>query len=91
MDIYCIITANYILSKIDNGEAIKLTTDQDIMFSKIAQGAIVTGAILPSGLKVPSDGKWTIFNNFIMKNLQIDSSLGQSSSVSETNPMLSLG
>ena len=90
MNIDSIITANYILSKIDNGEAIKLTADQDIMFSKIAQGAIVTGAILPSGLKVPSDGKWTIFNNFIMKNLQIDSSLGQSSNVSETNPTPSL-
>ena len=32
----------------------------DIAFSKIAQGAIVTGAIFPSGLQVPKTGRWII-------------------------------
>ena len=86
MDIDSIILANYMLSKFDRGEAIKLTENNDILFSNIAQNAIVTGAILPSGLKVPDDGEWKIYDKFIIKNFQIDaSSLGQSSNVSETN------
>lgn len=85
MDIDSIILADYILSKIDCGEAIKLTEKNDILFSNIAQKAIVTAATLPSGLKVPDDGEWKIYGNFIIKNHQIDASLGQSSNVSVTN------
>jgi hypothetical protein len=92
MNIDSIIMANYILSKIECNEAIKLTEPNDIHFSNIAQEAIVTGATLPSGLKISNDGEWKIYGNFIIKNHQIDaSSLGQSSNVSETNPMPSPG
>lgn len=33
---------------------------QDLLFAKIAQGARVAGATLPSGLKVPKDGVWIV-------------------------------
>lgn len=40
---------------------------QDLLFAKIAQGARVCGATLPSGLKVPrtEDKKWVIRGNVI--------------------------
>ena len=92
MNIDSIIMANYILSKIDCNEAIKLTEPNDILFSNIAQEAIVTGATFPSGLKIPNDEEWKIYGNFVIKNHQMDaSSLGQSSNVSETNPIPSPG
>ena len=46
---------------------IALTHLQDIMFADIAQQAIVTNAILPSGLKVPKDGIWKIKGHNLVK------------------------
>ena len=76
---------NYILTKKENNELIELKDPNDIAFSNIAQNATVTGATLPSGLKIPNDGIWKIYSTMIIKNFQIDASLGQSSNVSETN------
>ena len=45
---------------------IKLNQPDDIAFSNIAQNAIVTGAILPSGYKVPNTGHWIIKKDFIV-------------------------
>ena len=45
---------------------IKLNQPDDIAFSNIAQNAIVTGATLPSGIKVPESGKWVVKNDFIV-------------------------
>ena len=44
-----------------------ILSDQDLAFAKIAQGARVDGATLPSGLKVPEipGKKWVIFENCI--------------------------
>jgi len=41
--------------------------DQDILFAKIAQGARVDGATLPSGLKVPvmPGYKWIISGEYV--------------------------
>lgn len=50
-----------------NKNMIALTHPQDIMFADIAQGAIVTAAILPSGLKVPKDGIWKIKGHNLVK------------------------
>lgn len=49
---------------------IRLTHDQDIAFSHIAQNSKVTGAILPSGLQVPKQGDWKIKGTSVvlMKN-----------------------
>ena len=86
MDIDSIILADYILIKMENNEVIRLKDPNDISFTNIAQNATVTGATLPSGLKIPDDGVWKIYGNLIIKNYQIDaSSLGQSSNVSVTN------
>ena len=48
---------------------ISLTNPNDIGFSKIAQKSIVTGAILPSGFKVPQLGHWVIIDNYLV-NIQ---------------------
>ena len=85
MNIDSIILADYILTKMENNEIIRLKDPNDISFANIAQNATVTAATLPSGLKVPDDGEWKIYGNFIIKNHQIDASLGQSSNVSVTN------
>ena len=45
---------------------IKLNHPDDIALSNIAQNAIVTGATLPSGFKVPESGKWVVKNDFIV-------------------------
>ena len=39
---------------------IQLHDQNDILFATIADGALVTGATLPSGLKVPMSGAWKI-------------------------------
>ena len=41
--------------------------DQDILFARIAQGSIVDGATLPSGLKVPvTPGyRWVIYGETV--------------------------
>lgn len=43
-----------------------LTKPSDIAFSNISQKAFVTGATLPSGLKVSPFGDWRIINNYIV-------------------------
>ena len=40
---------------------------QDLVFAKIAQGAKVGGATLPSGFKVP-DGVWIVKGDQIIKS-----------------------
>ena len=45
---------------------IVLNDINDINFSIIAQKSLVTGAIMPSGLKVPNSGKWIIIDNYII-------------------------
>tara|TARA_Y100000589_G_scaffold279463_1_gene275445 strand:- start:63 stop:269 length:207 start_codon:yes stop_codon:yes gene_type:complete len=45
---------------------IKLNQPNDIAFSNIAQNATITGAILPSGYKVPEKGKWIIKDNYLV-------------------------
>ena len=47
---------------------------QDLLFAKIAQGAKVGSATLPSGLKVP-DGDWVIKGDQCVKSINIDSSI----------------
>ena len=43
-----------------------LTDPNDMAFSAIAQKATVTSATLPSGLKVPSIGKWIIIDHYLV-------------------------
>ena len=40
----------------------------DLLFAKIAQGATLTGATLPSGFKVPKpkNGDWVVFGNSLV-------------------------
>ena len=42
----------------------------DLLFAKIAQGATLTGATLPSGFKVPkpksADDGWIVFGNSLV-------------------------
>ena len=45
---------------------IVLNNINDVNFSMIAQKASVTGATLPSGLKVPNSGNWIIIDNYII-------------------------
>ena len=45
---------------------IELVHSNDKMFAGIAQGAIVTGATLPSGTIVPSSGHWVIQGHAIV-------------------------
>lgn len=53
---------------------ILLDNDQDISFARIAQGARVDGATLPSGLKVPvTPGvKWIIYGNRICHMVDVE-------------------
>jgi hypothetical protein len=43
-----------------NPNIIDLKYENDINFAKIAQNSVVTGATLPSGLKIPKHGHWVI-------------------------------
>ena len=47
-------------------DIIKLNKSNDFAFSSIAQGAKITGAILPSGYKVPNHGTWVIKDNYLI-------------------------
>ena len=47
-------------------DVIKLNQPNDILFAKIAQQAIITGAILPSGYQVPKEGTWIIKDEYIL-------------------------
>lgn len=76
------IIVNYLLNKLNNNEAIQLKEPNDCNFSNIAQNAFVSGATLPSGLKIPDDGIWTIYGNFVIKNHQTDINLQDSISSS---------
>lgn len=62
MNSYDHIISNY------NYDIIKLTNENDIKFSNIAQMAKVTNTTLPSGFKVPesNNGDWIIYKNFII-------------------------
>ena len=46
----------------DRNRVILLTEENDKAFARMAGGSRVTGATLPSGLKVPSIGNLVIFN-----------------------------
>jgi len=50
----------------DDKGAIVLKDDRDIMLVNIAQNAIVTGATLPSGLKIPNTGTWIVVKHTII-------------------------
>ena len=43
---------------------------QDLLFAKIAQGAKVGGATLPSGFRVP-DGEWIVQGDKIIKKIYL--------------------
>lgn len=45
---------------------IVLKDGNDVAFAHIAQGAIVTGAILPSGLQIPKTGRWIITQDTVV-------------------------
>ncbi len=45
---------------------IRLTHRQDLAFARIAQGALVTGSTLPSGLQVPNTDYWYVENKQIV-------------------------
>jgi hypothetical protein len=45
--------------------SLSLVAPQDLAFAAIAQHAIVTGATLPSGVKVPTDGNWIIIGQCV--------------------------
>jgi hypothetical protein len=47
-------------------DIIKLNKYNDIAFSNLAQGAKITGAILPSGYKVPNHATWVIKDNYLI-------------------------
>ena len=57
-----------------NPSVIQLSDKYDKMLADIAQNAIVTGATLPSGLKIPTQGVW-IFSEHTVKKKSCDSKL----------------
>lgn len=65
---------NYKLARKQMTRIVILLEGQDLLFAKIAQGANVGGATLPSGFKVP-DGDWIIRGNKCVKSINIDSSI----------------
>ena len=58
-----IIMSQYVLPQ---SNIIKLTEPNDLIFSQIAQKATVTGATLPSGLKISPFGDWKIIDSCIV-------------------------
>lgn len=50
-----------------NPTVIQLSDKYDKMLADIAQNAIVTGATLPSGLKIPKHGVWIISEHTVKK------------------------
>ena len=60
---------NYVENKINCNEIIfpGIENYNDIVLCIKAQGATITGATLPSGLKIPSDGVWVVVRNFIIR------------------------
>jgi len=55
----------FIKERLEKNEAIEFTDPNDIAFSQISQKATVSGATMPSGLKIPTRGKlWRIINNY---------------------------
>ena len=58
---------NYVENKINSNELIFPNWSHDVAFCKQAQGAEVTGATFPSGIKIPIDGEWVIVRNFVIK------------------------
>jgi len=58
-----IIMSQYILPQ---PNIIKLTNQNDLIFSQVAQKATVTGATLPSGLKISPFGDWKIIDSCIV-------------------------
>ena len=60
---------NYVENKINCNELIfpGRENPNDIALCNKAQGATITGATLPSGRKIPSDGVWIVVRNFIIR------------------------
>tara|TARA_B100000214_G_C23398902_1_gene370766 strand:- start:178 stop:420 length:243 start_codon:yes stop_codon:yes gene_type:complete len=55
----------FIKERLQRNEAIEFTEPDDIAFAQIAQKSLVTGTIMPSGLKIPTRGNlWRIINNY---------------------------
>ncbi len=55
----------FIKERLQRNEAIEFTEPNDIAFAQIAQKSLVTGTIMPSGLKIPTRGNlWRIINNY---------------------------
>ena len=55
----------FIIERLKRKEAIEFTEPSDVIFAQMAQKSLVTGTIMPSGLKIPTKGKlWRIINNY---------------------------
>jgi dephospho-CoA kinase len=52
-------------------QCIELQDASDKAFAEVAQLSVVTGAMLPSGLRVPSDGHWFIQGTAAIKRLRL--------------------
>ena len=59
----------FIKERLEKEEAIEFTDSNDIIFAIMAQKSVVTGTIMPSGLKIPeTGGVWRIINNYAIMN-----------------------
>ena len=59
----------FIKERLEKEEAIEFTDPNDITFAKMAQKSVITGTIMPSGLKIPeTGGVWRIINNYAIMN-----------------------
>ena len=55
----------FITERLARNEAIEFTDPSDVKFAQMAQKSLVTGTIMPSGLKIPTRGNlWRIINNY---------------------------
>jgi hypothetical protein len=52
-------------------DRIELTDQQDIAFTSMATGANVTGATLPSGLRIPKTGTWIVISRGVIMKREL--------------------
>ena len=62
----------YIKYKLEKKEAIYIEHKSDQFFARQAQFAKVTGSILVSSYKVPSEGTWIIVKNYLVNNYDFE-------------------